>query len=344
MSRQNKNERKRLKRKQKQLHLRKERGLSVYQQPVKSSGPMRCTNTPNWKGVGEASITVVREAPGGGRVFLGFLVDFWCVGLKDAFGRTDLTLADIDAHRERTGNVAVSESEVRRLIAGAVRFSRQDGFKLPHKYERYVAAAGVSLADVDSADLAGFGGPDGKLRYVGSIEELRRMLAGSVDDFLSRGDVEFVMGPGAFDEGYFDEEYEDDETDPEDPTEELAEGDSEEPPAEFARMMQEISDRTEAAVRRWLVADGQTPHPRLVDGIDVVLAAAMVEWTAQDVPEARDKLPDVSVLLGSYDDPEAVAEAVTQVTAFVKRFESPQRFLEAMGMRDEEQEEEVTSA
>ena len=339
MSRQNKKERQRLKRKQKQLKLRKESGLSVFQRLARMGGPMRCSITPNWKSIGEASLIVVRDAPGAGKVLLGFLIDFWCVGLKDAYGREDISLAEIEAHRDRTGSVPIAESEARRLIAGAIRFSRRNGFKLPHKYERFAAAAGVTPADAENADLSDFGMEGGKLRYVGSIAELRRKLAGSLEDFMARPDIEFVMSPagmGSFDDEFYDEEEDSDESDIEAIGDQAAEDDSD-VPAEFAQMMEEIAARAEAAVRAWLVEQGQTPHPRLADGIDVALGGAMFRWAAEEAPEGDAGLPDLPALVAGYDDPEDVARAVDQVVEFVRQYQSPGRFIEAL-MPDEEEE------
>jgi hypothetical protein len=79
----------------------------------------------------------------------------------------------------------------------------------------------------------------------------------------------------------------------------------------------------------------------LGDAIDVVLAASMLELTAGDAPGAGDKLPDISALLANFDEPGAVAEAVGQVMEFVKRYETPERFIEAMGLPEEEEQQET---
>src|SRR5687768_7100782 len=109
VARQDKKERKRLKRKQKQLKLRRDRGMSVYQRLARMPGEMQCTITRGWKEIGEGNLIVSRDAPGGGKVVLAFLIDFWCVGLKDAFGREGLTSAEIASFRERTDGVPILE-------------------------------------------------------------------------------------------------------------------------------------------------------------------------------------------------------------------------------------------
>jgi hypothetical protein len=345
VARQDKKERKRLKRKQKQLKLRKDRGMSVYQRLARTPGAMQCSITRGWKDIGEGNLIVSRDAPGGGKVVLAFLIDFWCVGLKDAFGREGLTSAEVASFRERTEGVPIADDQAKRLVAAALRFSRQNGFKLPHKYERFMAAVGVSSADVDAADLSDFGLPGGKLRYVGPIGELRRKLIGSVDDFLARGDVEFVMAPdaGAFDDEYFDEfAGEEDGGDVDESDSEELEADEGEGAEvrdqlrpEFADMVDEIADRAEAAVRQWLLENGRAPHPRLAEGVSIALSAAMVEWTARESPESRGELPDITRVMEADEDPAGLAEAVEQVVDFVRQYDTPQRFVEAFALPKE---------
>ena len=83
--------------------------------------------------------------PGGGTALVGFLVDLWCAGLKDAWGDLHVTRADFEEHSERArARMGVELAELdtataRKLIAGGIRFARQNGFRLPAHYERWVA-------------------------------------------------------------------------------------------------------------------------------------------------------------------------------------------------------------
>jgi hypothetical protein len=329
MARQNKKERQRLKRKQKQTQLRKQRNTSIFRKLAQNPGPIEVYINADWRLTGEASIMALRDAPGGMRIFAAYLVDFWCSGLKDAFGRTDVTPGDFDDHLDRAEEqglemIAIDPPAAQRLVAGAMRLSVQNGFRLPHRADRWASVIGVTgHAD---ADLSDFEKPNGKYRYIGSMPDLRKRLIGSVDQFLQRTDVEFVIGMSPLDDWTdVDEDDYDDETD------ELDDADDSQPPPEFVEQIDEIRDRAYVAIYNWLLGAGQTPHPLLRDGIDVALTGAVLESNARENPEARAEMPDVEDVLAQYDDPGAVADAAAQVLQFMQQFETPQRMLEAFG-------------
>jgi hypothetical protein len=339
MSRQNKKERHRLKRKKKQMQLRKERNTSIFRKLAQGpAGPINIYINADWREAGEASIMALRDAPGGGHVFVGFLIDFWCGGLKDAYGRADVTRDEFDGYLDRADKQDLEMIEIdlpfaQRLVAGAMRLSIQNGFRLPHRADRWASVIGVTAyAD---ADLTDFEMPNGKYRYVGSMQDLRKRLVGPVDQFLSRTDVEFVIGGSAplddwedFDDddwaqasGGFDDDDDDDNDDLDDSK----------PPREFVEQIDELGDRAYVAVYNWLLGAGETPHPLLRDGVDLALTAAIVETTARENPDARAKLPALEDVLSQYEDPTAIVDAAAQVARFMQQFETPQRMLEAFG-------------
>src|SRR5579872_4721209 len=86
-----KTERRRLKRKQKQLKIRKAKSRTALQHIAAEGGTLECWITPDWKEQGLASIQVLAHTAGGRCASAGFLVDLWCVGLKDGFGRSEVS-------------------------------------------------------------------------------------------------------------------------------------------------------------------------------------------------------------------------------------------------------------
>ena len=291
MARQNKKERQRLKRKRKQTQLRKERNTSVFRKIAQRPGPIEVYVNDAWRECGEANVMVLRDAPGGGRVFAAYLVDLWCSGLKDAFGRTGVTrdefLDQIDAAADQGVHmIPLDPVAARRLVAGAMRLSVENGFRLPHRADRWASVIGVtSYAD---ADLSDFEKPGGKYRYVGSMPDLRKRLVGSIDQFLQRADIEFVIGSSPLD--YLDEHY--DQEVPDDfADDDMNDLDESHPPPEFLQQIDEIRDRAYVAIHNWLLGAGQIPHPRLQDGIDVALTAAIIESTARENPDGLAAMP-----------------------------------------------------
>src|SRR4051812_43448910 len=81
----------RLKRQQKQRAARKAAAVTPFQKVVKAGDELECYVNANWRNQGMASVHVLGHAPGGRFGYAAFLVDNWCVGLKDAVGRADMT-------------------------------------------------------------------------------------------------------------------------------------------------------------------------------------------------------------------------------------------------------------
>jgi hypothetical protein len=213
-----KNAKKGLKRAKKQKEARRLQTLSPFRRAA-HNGQIECYRGRTDEGIG--TLMVLGHITSGSYAMAGFLIDFWCVGLKDAFGQKQIARAEFDQQimpQWRTGGETIGKIEpeaARRLIAGAIRFSHQNGFRLPEHWDRYAAILG-DLGDIAKADLSEFG-VDGKLRYVGTQQFLRERLAKcSVDEFLRRPDVEFVFQAPGFDgdEETFDDDgevFEDDE-------------------------------------------------------------------------------------------------------------------------------------
>jgi hypothetical protein len=171
---------------------------------------------------GLATVIVLGHVSGGSHAMSGFLVDLWCVGLKDAWGNKQLTRPEFEQEflpKWRKAGETITRielDEARRLIAGAIRFSHQNGFRLPEHWDRFTAILGA-LGDIPNADLSQFG-VDGKLRYVGTQEFLaERLAACTMEEFLRRPDIEFILGGSDFaeydavDEDADDEEFDEDE-------------------------------------------------------------------------------------------------------------------------------------
>lgn len=195
-----KKEKHRLKRKEKKHRLQRMNSRTALQRIAAEGGELECWITPDWKEQGIASIQVLGRAPGGHGAFAAFLVDLWAVGLKDAFGRSDVPWLDfregnLEPAVEKSGSVKLDPAVARRLVAGAVRFGRQNSFRMPPQWEKFVVIFGRAILDeIPTADISDFG-IDGGIRYMGTTEFLKTRLNVSPDEFLARPDVHWVMGP-----------------------------------------------------------------------------------------------------------------------------------------------------
>lgn len=147
---------------------------------------------------GVCSVMVLRAGPNGRHVMGAFLIDFRCLGLKDAYGHIGVSEADVAERRDdmvRQG-VKVASVElpvVRELVAGAVRWTLKCGFKLPPQTDRWLPVLGEDL-DIEAADISRFGGEDGKLTYFGTIPDLvKRLPDGDLNRFMQRPDTEYCF-------------------------------------------------------------------------------------------------------------------------------------------------------
>src|SRR5579884_1660891 len=290
-----KKERHRLKRKQRQMSLRKAQARGPLQRLARGEGEVECWVNADWRKQGIASIICLGTAPDGRCAMAGFLVDLWCVGLKDAWGRREIGRADfeedvLDRWSKREDVVELKEKTARKLVAGGIRFARKNGFRLPPHYDRWVHLLG-DLGDLAAADLSDFG-VDGKLRYVGTQDFLRQRLIGcTIEQFMARPDVEVVMEGRDFGgevDLYGDDADEDDWDDDEDepPSEEEIDA-----RAELMGMLVRNARSMADAVRKWCFQQAIIPSDALEEAAGILLATLLPLAVAED-PEDLETFPD----------------------------------------------------
>lgn len=291
--------------------------ISPYKRAARTGEIAACYINEGWDDDGFASMLVLRRVGDSGLVLAAFYSDLWCCGLKDAWGRLDITMhefeEDVYGRFSRDVNMLrVQPSLIRRLVGGGIRFARQNGFRLPPRYERWVSILGDVDAS-DAADLSDYGFEDGMLHFVGNLEDLRRRLIGcSVEEFLKREDVHFTIGEDDFsllDDAVLG-------------TEEVAES-----------VQSHIID----GVRKWCFANGRAPHPRLPDAAALLLDA-LLQMDDDDVIETAGTLEttchsgsrNVETLLKATAEPERreLIAAVEQLMEFVEQYPTPAAMIE----------------
>lgn len=84
-----------------------------------------CKVLENWEETGISPVYVSRELTKDSYVFISYLVDFWCLGIKDTilkFGATKTDLAQIYSRSDEL--VTISYQDARSLILGAMDFAK----------------------------------------------------------------------------------------------------------------------------------------------------------------------------------------------------------------------------
>lgn len=312
----NKKQRHQRKRHDRKRALQRARARSPYRVIGASGATEACYVNRRWHETGLANIYCLRTVPGGGHAMAAFLVDIWCIGLKDAWGHLDITAARFNEQIIERGSdalelVRVDHEVAVRLVAGGIRFAKQNCFRLPRRYERWTAMLGVS--DADSADLSDFG-HEGGLTYIGAIEDLEsRLIDCSVDEFFAREDVHFVIGVG--DAPLVDEDM-----------------------REVGAITDEMRDRFLDGARQWCFARSIKPHPELPAACDILIESLVQVDSYGDDDEPSDEgvgksVDNVGRLLSfeSGSAREDLYEAMDQLKQFVGQFETPEAMFRSMG-------------
>lgn len=306
------------KRRKRKIESARLRAVNPYQRIGQSGEVVACYINENWDESGSATIFVLRRSRDQGLVLASFYVDLWCAGLKDAWGRLDITLEEfreriLDKTMTQFDLVRIDLGTIQSIVTGGIRFAHQNGFKLPHRYQRWTAILG-DIGDWESADLRNFG-VDGKLRYIGTLDDLNKRLIGcSVDDFLERDDIDFILGDDDFS---------------------LLDDDA----VAFEELNEKMNDRIVSAVRQWCFANGTKPHSRLADAVDIMLESLMqMPESDEDVEDELDFRDfDMATMdmhvdrLMEVDDRNELGEALEQFAHFMSQFKNPEELINAVG-------------
>ena len=202
MSRADKKQRKEAKRKAKKLAIRRRDSVSPLKRLGDTPGDIECWMSGSLASRGQEQIFVYKRAAGLSGLAC-FLVDRGVVGLKDAY-----TLMPTD--REAVSRVldsaqssgivmrSATVEEIRKMVAGGVRWAHEHGMRLPKDWHKMAAVIG-GVGDWMSADVSQFA-----KEFAGHPEDLRRRLvAEPLESFLQRTDIAFVFNDAA---PYMDQE------------------------------------------------------------------------------------------------------------------------------------------
>lgn len=98
----------------------------------------KCYITPDWKEDGEAQIIITRQRSNGNLVMGAFLVDTFCLGVKDAGYNEDIPVSvfeeHLDEYRDDIGMEEISYNEAHNIIYGAIAFAEDGGIKLSKEF------------------------------------------------------------------------------------------------------------------------------------------------------------------------------------------------------------------
>lgn len=175
-----------------------------------------CWIMPGWEEGGMAVIVVARRQPNGNIVYGTYLVDYYCLGLKDTFFNADIPAGHF--RREilpeiMQGNEPqeISPALAHEIIYGAIEYAEQYGFRPHRDYRRsqYI----LDPPDVHPRTGAIQFGFEGQPLFIsGPYDNIDAVLR-QLDRTAGEGNYNFMVGVGGppSDEWELDDEWDDDE-------------------------------------------------------------------------------------------------------------------------------------
>jgi len=286
--------------KEKAARARKQKNASPL--AMLSNDPAECWCTYMAEDMRMLNIVAFRKSTLGDMTAAFFLIDFDCIGVKDAFYELDVSRSNILEHYK--GQVPLGATvrqlpldEVRSIVAGATRWTQQNHFRVPAQLPRCLTILGGDV-EIATADVSDFGDDEGGLLYVGQKIDLQRRLTDTtLEEFLKRKDVTTVFG----DED--DEFFDDDESMLDDAPDTLSEAQT---------MMQQ--NFVEAA-RQWCLDNNKIPHGELAQAVAFVLDAMQRQALPKATLDEDDEAPEMDM---------PAAEAMEQFQEFIQSFKSPE--------------------
>ncbi len=111
-----------------------------YMREKARSLPMgKCYITSDWKEAGVCEVVVSRQRPDGNVAWAVFYVDTFCMGVKDAVVKTDMSPDTFESYLDRMGDgselVEIDYVEAHNIIYGAIAFAEEGGIEPAKDFE-----------------------------------------------------------------------------------------------------------------------------------------------------------------------------------------------------------------
>ncbi len=161
--------------------------------------------------VGEGFVVVTRQR-GDNYCVSVYLVDIYCLGVKDSFFNVNMNEEELEEILSRFDKRECSYEEAHNWVYGAIAFAEEAGIK-PHKSFNLTQY----MLEEDSEDVPLIEyefGKDGKHLLMGSHQEIRLYLP-LLERTLRKGNFDYIMRPSLDDDDYLDDDddFDDDDDD-----------------------------------------------------------------------------------------------------------------------------------
>lgn len=168
-----------------------------------------CLINPSWKEDGLATILLSRRQPDDNILFATYLVDIFCLGLKDTFCNADFSLWRYEAEvrprihpTEKIEECAISVAH--HIIYGAIDFAWQYGFR-PHKDFELSQCVLEPVDSIEPCEEIEFG-KDGQPYYIAGPHDNVEYILRQLESKVPAGKFNFVCRSDDLDSTEIDEQ------------------------------------------------------------------------------------------------------------------------------------------
>jgi len=157
-----------------------------------------CLVNPSWKEQGMARVIISRQQPDGNLLFGIYLVDTFCLGLKNTFCNADFSMwkykTELCSHIYKDEDpVECPISLANNIVYGAIEFAAQLGFKpnKDFKLSQYVLEDKNTVEPCDDIEF----GKDGKPFYIAGPEDNVEYVLKQLESTAGKENFDFMFSP-----------------------------------------------------------------------------------------------------------------------------------------------------
>lgn len=161
-----------------------------------------CLINASWQEGGLATILLSRQQPNGMILFGVYLVDVFCLGLKNTYCNADLSMSryttEVKPKVFQEQNIIECPIELaHQIIYGAIEYAEQFGFwpNKDFKLSRFVLESSQNIELRDEVEF----GKDGKPFYISGPDDNARNIIRQLDGAVGRENYDFATGPEMID-------------------------------------------------------------------------------------------------------------------------------------------------
>lgn len=156
----------------------------------------KCYISDNYEDKGLTICLIIRKQPGGKYMFASFVVDRYCLGVKDAFANCnfeEFQINELIGKLSANGSVKeVSPTYFHNLIYASIDFAAECGFQPPEdfKFAEYVLDFDLIDEGIDEIDV---GDEDEKPLFIsGPFDDVNKII-GTLNRNVGKGNYNFIM-------------------------------------------------------------------------------------------------------------------------------------------------------